>query len=159
MTPLFYIIILSGLLLLLVYWILSSSEQPREKPRKAINRFHNEAAQELLKYLPSDDVKEEDEFSLYVSDNQIIVYWNITPQSWLEKLEKLEWQQDQLKTTIRLYDATCHLLDTDVEDINGTCHFARNPATPYYAMLGVSNNQHYIPFYLSNPVPADASGQ
>lgn len=155
MVPLLFIILVSGILLLMVYWILSNPGKRRYPEHTPPRKYDFETAQELFKYVePVKELTEENELKLSAHSRYILASWNIKPSTWQEILGEFGADLKYEDLLIRLHDSRMQSSDFElpVSDLSGTCHFQSIPGTAYYAVIGIKQGKDFIPLFLSNTI-------
>lgn len=155
MTPLLFIILVTLVLLLMIYWILSVPAKRRYPETTPPKKYDFETAQELFKYVePAGEMAEENELKLSAQSKYILASWNIKPSAWQEILNEFGSDLEYEDLLIRLHDSRLYSNDFElpVSDLSGTCHFQSIPGTAYYAVIGIKQNDDFIPLLLSNTI-------
>lgn len=155
MVPLLFIILVTAVLLLLVYWILSSPAKRRHPEAAPQRKYDFETAQELFKYVePVKELAKENELKLSSHSKYILASWNIKASTWQEILSEFGADLKYEDLLIRLHDSRLESNDfgLPVSDLSGTCHFQSVPGTSYYAVIGIKQEKDFIPLFLSNTI-------
>lgn len=155
MTPLLFIILVTLVLLLMVYWILSVPTKRRYPENTPPKKYNFETAQELFKYVePVREMAEDNELKLSAHSKYILASWNIKLSTWQEILNEFGADLEYEDLLIRLHDSRLHSNDFElpVSDLSGTCHFQSIPGTAYYAVIGIKQSDDFIPLFLSNTI-------
>ncbi|MEN6325162.1 MAG: hypothetical protein ABFD18_02980 [Syntrophomonas sp.] len=155
MVPLLFIILVTAVLLLMVYWILSSPAKRRHPEATPQRKYDFETAQELFKYVePVIEMAKENELKLSSHSKYILASWNIKLSTWQEILNEFGADLEYEDLLIRLHDSRLQSsnFELPVSDLNGTCHFQAIPGTAYYAVIGIKQGKDFIPLFLSNTI-------
>ncbi len=155
MVPLLFIILVTGVLLLMVYWILSSPAKRPHPENTPQRKYDFETAQELFKYVePVREMTRENELKLSAHSKYILASWNIKPSTWQEILDEFGVDLKYEDLLIRLHDSRLQSSDFElpVSDLSGTCHFQSIAGTAYYAVIGIKQGDDFIPLFLSNTI-------
>jgi len=154
MTPLLFISVVTLILLALVYWILSSHEKrlsgQDHHPDSGSLSF--ETAQELLKHADQDQISKEDVLRLKAWDQDIMVYWQVSPDTWEETLGKYGLKDNYDRIIIRLYDPYLRIRDIEVHHLTGGQRIKTGEFHVNYAVLGINRKEDFIPLFLSRTV-------
>lgn len=156
MTPLLFIIIASTVLLLLVYWVLSTlrNDDAPDNSRK----FKFETAPELsFDYSisnHSDIPPDNNELKLSkINESQLVAQWNISEEKWQEKLSAIGYPFTAENITLRVYPTSAGMksFDIPVKSLQGSHDFFCQPDTAYYVVLGILQTT-FVPLIFSNTV-------
>lgn len=151
MTPFLFILIVTSLLILLVYWVLSTVRET-ENIRTKIPRFNYELAAELSTYgeselyLPQDSIK----FTGY-KNNTWFAYWNLSQEKFAQIAQQHDTIPDPERIVLRLYEISewQRYFDIGVKSISGRCRFELQAGVSYYVVLGMNVKKHFIPILTS----------
>ncbi|MDD3267932.1 MAG: hypothetical protein PHX14_01305 [Syntrophomonadaceae bacterium] len=155
MIPLVFILLVTAVLILMVYWILSNPKKPDHPETTPQRKYDFETAGELFKYVePVRAMPEENELKLSAHSKYILASWNIKPSTWQEILDEFGAALDYEDLLIRLHDSRLqpNSYELPISDLSGTCHFQSIPGTAYYAVIGVKQADDFIPLFLSNTI-------
>lgn len=151
MTSLLFIIVVTSVLILLIYWVLSTIKET-DKIQTKIPRFKYEIAQELAVYGESE---------LYVPENTVkftgqdakslFAYWNMTREKFNQVAEEYQIDPDPERIVLRLYEVSDWLryYDIKVKSMAGRCRFELQAGVAYYVVLGVRKGKEFIPILAS----------
>lgn len=152
MPPLLYITLLTVVLLLMLYWVLSSYRPRRERRVKVPDkvRFAYESAQELFKYLeegefylPSNSIK-----LLPTESGQLRTYWHLSQGKWQELLKQVKPDDQQL--VLRLHQGEDCYQEVPVTKPAGSYDWEVQEAPHYYASIGIKTRDNYTPILISS---------
>lgn len=160
MTPLLFITLVTAVLLILLYWILSTLDF-QEKGRKKGRRpsYHFETAQELFKYVEPDYELVENSIKLTkTSPNYVIVCWNLSQEKWNESRSVQTNKPDVEDIILRLLETSKQfkILDIPVNSLLGKYEFKLENNTTWYASLGFVNNESFNPILTSNKISTNS---
>ncbi|HBQ87175.1 MAG TPA: hypothetical protein DER33_09175 [Syntrophomonas sp.] len=154
MVPLVFILIVSLILILLVYWVLSTMRLDETKDEDA-GTFFFESAPELftygympavLPYIPF----EPDRLKLIRGNaNHLIAYWMVGAGQQAEFTKNGSMDG---KLVLRIYQTSFGIIFDDVwvDTLKGSHYFESKPETAYYAVLGVKKDDTFFPWLYSN---------
>ena len=156
MSPLLYIILLTVVLLVMLYWVLGSLSPQRERRVRVPDRirFAFESAQELFKYLeegefylPDDSIK-----LMPAESGQLRAYWHLSQGKWQEILKQLGTKSGDKQLVIRLYqdnNEDCYQ-EIPVKKPVGSYDWEVPRESPYYISLGIKSRDNYTPVLISS---------
>lgn len=155
MVPILFIVIVTAVLSLLIYWVLKSTGTPEPKTVPAKIRFHYELASELSVYgeselyVPQDTVK----FSGQEANN-MLAYWNLSRDKFEKSARHNKVKPDPESIVLRLYEVNewRNYFDIKVKSLAGRCRFELQPGNYYYLELGLGTRSQFIPILTSNTV-------
>ncbi|NLO21674.1 MAG: hypothetical protein GX119_06695 [Syntrophomonadaceae bacterium] len=150
MTPLLFISIVTLVLLLLVYWILSSLEKRPPEYLGNINMAKFETSQELFKYVDQNPMQEEDVLHLEYHEEQLQLFWNISQSTWQLSWDKYAEQEEPPAIVIRLFDGHSQIMDIPVHHMQGRQKIKTGSFQPSYGVLGVKVESDFLPLFLSH---------
>ncbi len=154
MTPVFFIILVSVILSLLVFWILNTI-QNTETAVPPKGAFSFESAAELGMH----DVGE-----FYLAQNNIkiqlckeslgLVYWNLDKAKWEEACAVYGIKPDIRRIVLRVNEMgeKIHYSDMWVGSFAGQYRFRLEAHKTYYVSLGVKYRRRFIPIITSNSI-------
>lgn len=154
MTSLLFIIIVTSVLILLVFWVLSTIKET-ETIRTKIPRFNYELAAELYTYgeselyLPLDSIK----FTGH-NNKTWFAYWNLSKGKFAEAAQQNDTTPDPEKLVLRLYEISewQRYSDIEVKSISGRCRFELQAGVSYYVVLGMNVKKQFIPILTSQTI-------
>ncbi|MGI5911675.1 MAG: hypothetical protein ACOX6E_03725 [Syntrophomonadaceae bacterium] len=162
MPPLLYIILLGAVLLLMLYWVLSTLNPQESKWRVKVpnhNLLSWESAQELFKYLETDEFYlAADDIKLQIAESgQLRVYWRFSPEKWQEILHRLGHKPGDRKLILRLYENDSIRNDGDIpiKMPAGSHDWDTQAKASYYASVGIKEKYNYIAILRSDAIKAD----
>lgn len=150
MPPLLYIFLLAAVLLLMVYWVLSAPTPGNTRAKIPVNKFYWESAQELFKYLeteefylPTDSIK-----ILKTDSGHVRAYWRISPDKWQDILKQLRLGHKELVLRINQKDNN----ESEVKvKLPVGCYDWDFPAENNLSVsLGIKDKNNYTPLLQSN---------
>jgi hypothetical protein len=156
MPPLLYIILLSAVLFIMLYWVLSAAGPEEHRSRFKMpsqDMFSWESAQELFKYLeteefylPADSIK-----LLAIDSGHLRAYWRISQSKWQEILKQLGNRASGRELILRLHQdgKTLDLPDASVKRPVGSYDWEIEAESSYYVSLGITGND-YTPLIISD---------
>ena len=157
MTPVLYVSLLAGMLLLIIYISLSTLGGSKKRRYKIPgHRFQFESAQELFKYVESEDLYlPHDSIKLVRNDyHRVTAYWHLSREKWEEyqDLSRETFRSDQI--FLRIYEAREFLKTRDipVRSTIGSYDFELPSRTFCYSSLGEKEGERFIPLLCSNLV-------
>lgn len=155
MTPLLFISVVTLILVALVYWIISNqdmqlSDRDHHYDHEGSIRF--EAAQELLKYVNDEKISQQDVLRLKAWDQDIMVYWQVSSDTWEDTINKYGLKNNYDRIVIRLYDPNLHIRDIEVNHLTGGQRIKTGDFHVNYAVLGIYRKGDFIPLFLSQTV-------
>lgn len=145
MTPLLFISLTTVVLVLLLYWILSTLDwQEKPKPRDP-KAYHFETAQELFKYMEPDTELASD--SIKMAQNRSgyrIITWNMSPEKWEESISERGMQPDERFIILRLEKRGKmeRVYDIPVGSLSGSYEFKANNNESWSASLGFKDDTY-----------------
>jgi len=154
MTPLIFIVIVTVVLCLLVFWVLNTIKHDN-KNSAAVRNFNFESASELA-------INSADEF--YLAQNAIkiqrcegeygLAFWNLSRSRWESICAEQGISQDMKRIVLRVNEAgeRFNYSDMWVRTIAGQCRFHLQPETAYYVTLGIQHRKRFIPIFTSNTI-------
>ncbi len=152
MTPVLFISIVTLVLVLLVYWILSNLEKrPPEFPSQR-NKARFETSQELFKYLDQDPGPEKDLLELEHHEEQLHLLWHMSSLTWQLTRDKYAPEEDPPSIVIRIFDPYSRIMDIPVQRMQGQEKVKTGSFKPIYGVLGVQVKGDFIPLFLSHPL-------
>lgn len=148
MIPLIFIVVVSLVLMLLVYWVLSTIKS--DNPDKDVGSFYFETAPELYTYGYLPDILpyipyESNQLKLCRgSASYLLAFWMVA-----EGEEPAAGQRD---LSLRIYQTSAGVVFTDipVSNLKGSHYFKVEPGRAYYAVLGDNHNGSFDPWLYSN---------
>ncbi len=155
MSPLLYIILLTVVLLLMLYWVLSSLTPRRERRIRVPDReFAFESAQELFKYLetgefhlPDNSVK-----LMPAESGHLRAYWHLSQEKWQEILKQVDNKPGGKQLVLRLHqdnkeDSYQEVL---IKKPAGSYDWEVTGESPCSISLGIKNRDNYTPILTSS---------
>ncbi|CFX85037.1 Uncharacterized [Syntrophomonas zehnderi OL-4] len=154
MTPVLFILIVSSLLIILLYWVLSTIRET-ENIRTKIPRFNYELAAELSSYgeselyLPQDSIK-----FIGHKNNTWFAYWNLSQEKLARTAQQHDTIPDPERIVLRLYEISewQRYFDIEVKSISGRCRFELQAGVSYYVVLGMNVKKQFIPMLTSQTI-------
>ncbi|MDD2586418.1 MAG: hypothetical protein PHT79_04980 [Syntrophomonadaceae bacterium] len=145
MTPLLFISLTTAVLVLLLYWILSTLDLQERPKRKDPKSYHFETAQELFKYLEPDTDLPFD--SIKIAQNRSgyrIVTWNLSQEKWEERISERAIEPDERFIILRLEKKgrMKRIYDIPVGKLNGSYEFKANNNESWTASLGFKDDTY-----------------
>jgi hypothetical protein len=147
MTPLLFIIILTGILVILVYWVLSTPNYWKQIIGK---RGYFETAQKLHINIKPD--AEPGDILQLTKNDRIIIKWNLENEAWNQQIKRYLKDISSRDILIRVYDPDLNFFEIPADAVSGTYSFDGNPDTTYYAVIGIKSNNNFLPLFLANVV-------
>lgn len=155
MTPLIFILIVSLILALLVYWVISTLNYENK-----LNEHHNlryETASELsYGFAVRNGLSpRENELKLIRLDEmQLLAGWNISQEKWEEKAKAVDHGVHESNITLRVYYTSNSVksFDIPVKSLRGSHELFYRSGTSYYVALGILNGSAFIPVIFSNTI-------
>mgnify|MGYP000843554244 FL=1 len=153
MSPILYIFLLTLVVALMLYWVISSLDTRKKNEEREEIDFHLETAQELFKYLEPEQ-ETGDVLHLSSHPGYILAYWRINPKRWKQLEAKYGPNIGVNSLAIRLHESasSSNTFELPVEELDGTCYFKSNSQVSYYGIIGIQKEDNFIPLMLSNPV-------
>lgn len=150
MAPLLYILILSGVLILLIYGTLTLLDSQDRPDRIWPARDYDfEAGQELFKYLPPQP-EPPNTLVLIPQGDQITATWQVCPPA------AEEW----VPLILRVYSSHPYgHFDVEAPAPDGQFCFNAHTGAAYYAAVGLRQSGDFCPLVLSAPVVSSAQGK
>jgi hypothetical protein len=150
MTPLIFISIVTLILVLLVFWILSSLE--KKPPEYLGNRGEAkfETSQELFRYIDQDPIQDEDVLHLDYQKEELKLFCNISQCTWQHSWQQYTKQEDSPDLLIRIFDSHSQTMDIPVQDRQGRQKVKTGSFKPSYGVMGVKVENEFIPLFLSH---------
>jgi hypothetical protein len=157
MTPLMFIIITSVVLLLLVYWVLSTLYKEDEVTDN--RKYFFETAPELGTFdynVPYNinAVSLTNEVKLFkINELQLLAQWDISENKWKEELSKINqpFTLDNIILRVSQTSAGVKSFDIPIKSLQGSHDFFSRPDTAYYIVLGIMQDS-FIPVIFSNTI-------
>ena len=158
MTPILYVSLLAGMLLLIIYISLTTlaDRSPNRHFKVPGHMFQFESAQELFKYVESEDIYlPHDSIKLVRNDyHRVTAYWHLSREKWEEyqNLSRETFRQEQI--FLRIYEAREFLRTRDipVRSTIGSYDFELPSKTFCYGSLGIKEGERFLPLLCSNLV-------
>ena len=146
MSPLLYIILLITVLLLMLYWVLSSLTPRRERRIRVPDReFAFESAQELFKYLETGE--------FYLSGNSIKLmhaqsghlraYWHLRQEKWQELLKQVGNKTGEEELVLRLHQGEDSYQEVPIKKPAGSYDWEVTGDSPCSISLGIKSRDNY----------------
>lgn len=153
MVPLVFILIVSLVLFLLVYWVLSTMRLDETRDKDA-GSFFFETAPELFTYGYMPDIRpyipfEANRLKLVRGNaDHLITYWMIED----DKKEEFKKNIGHGELVLRIYQTSFGIIyeELPVDSLKGSHYFESKPETAYYAVLGVKKDDSFVPWFYSN---------
>lgn len=153
MSPLLYIILLTAVLLLMLYWVLSSLSPRRERRVRVSDRgFAFESAQELFKYLetgefylPGDSIK-----LIPAESGHLRAYWHLKQEKWQEILKQVDNKPGGKQLVLRLHQGEDSHQEVPVKKSAGSYDWEVREDSPYFISLGIKSRDNYTPVLISS---------
>ena len=153
MSPLLYIILLTAVLLLMLYWVLSSLSPGQEgRVRVPDREFAFESAQELFKYLeegefylPDDSVK-----LMPAESGHLRAYWHLKQEKWQEILKQVDKKSGEEGLVLRLHQGEDSYQEVPVNKPAGSYDWDVPGESPCYVSLGIKSKDNYTPLLISS---------
>lgn len=149
MTPIIFIISVSLVLLLMLYWILSDYDRGR---RRQQNHYQFEAAQELFKYVDEDVYLGENRIELTRLElEKVQALWNLSQDKWMELCGINDKKKKTREPFLRFYQACEQLRTFDIliRHRSGRQDFDLPPGTACYFAIGYKENGRFFPIMTS----------
>lgn len=153
MSPLLYIILLTTVLLLMLYWVLASLS-PRRVHRVKVPdrvRFAFESAQELFKYLetgefylPGDNIK-----LMPAESGHLRAYWHLKQEKWQEILKQVGNKTGEEELVLRLHQGEDSYQEVSIKKPAGSYDWEVTGESPCYISLGIKSKNNYNPLLIS----------
>lgn len=148
MTPLLFISIVTLIILLMVFWVLSSIKDfsIRGDQKKL---FDFESGQRLIDYV---EPQSEDHIFLIIKDSMHMrAYWILSEEKWQESTAR-NTSKIELILRINKSKPIAKTYDHTIKDLSGEFDFIISPQSTYYASLGTNDEGHFIPIIFSNTI-------
>jgi hypothetical protein len=153
MSPLLYIILLTTVLLLMLYWVLSSFSPRRERRIRVPDReFAFESAQELFKYLetgefylPGDSLK-----LMPAESGHLRAYWHLKQEKWQEILKQVDNKTGEEYLVLRLHQGEDSYQEVPVKKPAGSYDWEVSGESPCSISLGIKSRDNYRPVLISD---------
>lgn len=152
MTPIIFIISVSLVLMLMLFWILSDYDRGR---RRQQNSFQFETAQELFKYVDEELYLGENRIELVRPEpGRVQALWNLSQEKWIELCGISEQKKKTREPYLRFYQACDQVrtFDTALRHRSGHQDFDLQPGTACYFTLGYKENGKFFPAMTSRTV-------
>lgn len=157
MVPLVFILIVSLILILLVYWVLSTMrlDETDQTKDKDAGTFFFESAPDLFTYGYMPAVRpyipfEPNRLKLIRGNaNHLIAYWMIETDQQAEFTKSVSMDG---KLALRIYQTSFGIIyeEIPIDTLKGSHYFESKPETAYYAVLGVKKDDSFFPWLYSN---------
>ena len=152
MSPLLYIILLTVVLLLMLYWVLSSLSPRREQRVRVPDReFAFESAQELFKYLetgefylPGNSIK-----LIPAESGHLRAYWHLKQEKWQEILKQVGKKSGEEGLVLRLHQGEDSFQEVPVKKPAGSYDWEVTGDSPCSISLGIKSRDNYTPLLTS----------
>ncbi len=154
MTALLFIIIVTSVLILLIYWVLANIKET-ETIRTKIPNFNYEMAPELSTYGASELYLAQNSIKFAGNDSSsIFAYWRLEQEKLAEVADQNHTAPDTERIVLRLYEVNDWLryFDIHVKSISGRCRFELQPGISYYVVLGLNLSNSFIPILTSETI-------
>lgn len=154
MTPLLFIIIVTTVLSLLIYWVLNTIKEGDTLQTK-IPRFNYEVAPELASYGESELYVPQNSIKFIGNDaKSLFAYWNLSQEQFAKLAQENQITPDPECIVLRLYEVSewLRFSDINVKSISGRCRFELQPGIAYYVVLGLKVKNKLIPLLTSNTI-------
>ncbi len=152
MTALLFITIAGLLLILMTFWILSTS-QSEDRVQKYREHFAFESSTELATNEEGEFYLALDAIRLRVMDNgQLRVSWNLSRSKWEQTCREHNLQPDMKYMVLRISTGHGEQLDMWVSSLAGQYKFWPEYYPDYYACLGLKLHQQFYPIITSDIV-------
>ena len=154
MTPLIFIILVASILILLLYWILStyrndesSSGHKQDYKFEVAGEFA--ADTEFDRSLPENTIK-----LIQEEHHCLLAGWNLQEAKLTELAGENRVDANPEHICLRLYESgnLLHHSDMNVSSIQGSCRLYLQGENAYYACLGIKEDQLFIPLLTSNTI-------
>jgi hypothetical protein len=156
MVPLVFILIVSLVLILLVYWVISTMKFDDDQDTEA-GSFFFETAPELYTYGYLPDIQpyipyQTNQIRLCRGNSShLLTYWMV------EEDKKAEFMKDSSingELGLRIYQTSAGVKydDVAIRNLKGSYHFSSKPDTAYYTVLGIKDHDTFIPWIYSNTI-------
>ncbi|MGI5921114.1 MAG: hypothetical protein ACOX6I_05195 [Syntrophomonadaceae bacterium] len=157
MTPLLFILVATAVIILLVYWVLSTVRDDYQPFDRSSSYF--ETASELGPYdysKPAEPVIPLDRNEVKLSrptDLHLVACWNVSLNKWQEKIAEINQRVTEENITLRVFQTSAGVksFDIPVKSLRGRHEFFCRPGTSYYVVLGILQVD-FIPLIFSNTV-------
>lgn len=154
MVPLVFILIVSLVLFLLVWWVLSTLRIDGTYDKEA-GSFFFETAPELYTYGYMPDIRSYIPFENNclrlnrVNSKRLLAYWMIDDDK-ADEFNKAGSIDGEL--VLRICQTGSVYKDVPAESLKDSYHFEFKPETAYYAVLGMKKDDSFFPWLYSNTV-------
>lgn len=153
MVPLVFILIVSLVLILLVYWVLSTMRLDDAEGSKTGSLFF-ETAPELYAYGYMPDIIPHIPFEpnrLHLcrgNSTHLLSYWMVED----DKKEEFSKAGSDGELVLRIYQTSAGVVydEIPVDSLKGSHYFELKPETAYYTVLGLKNKDAFSPWLYSN---------
>jgi len=154
MSPLLYIILLTTVLLLMLFWVLVSLSPRQERRFRLPDRvsFAFESAQELFKYLeegefylPDDSVK-----LMPAESGHLRAYWHLGQGKWQEILKQVGNKTGEEELVLRLHQGKDTYQEVPVKKPVGSYDWEVTGESPCSISLGIKSRDNYTPVLTSS---------
>lgn len=149
MTPIIFIISVSLVLMLMLYWILRDFDRGR---RRQQDNFQFETAQELFNYVDEDVYLGENHIELIRPEmGRVQALWNFSQDKWAELCGVSEQKKKTREPYLRFYQASEQLRTFDMSLRNRSGHqdFDLPANTACYFSIGYKENGRFFPVMTS----------
>jgi len=158
LTPLIFIFSVSAVLVLLLYWIMSTldakSQNKRNRNSQKYNKFKLKLSSELSNITPLKKlINQKDILRLAAQANHVLAYWHLSANTWNDYLRQLNESQP-VSLVIKLNSSEVRVppIIKVIDDCKGNVHFPSKPGMAYYAILGIKREDTFTPLLLSNTI-------
>jgi len=154
MTPLIFIVIVTVVLCLLIYWVLNTIKQDNKKTFSARSLYF-ESASELAINSPHEFYLAQNAIKIQRCEGEFgLVFWNLSRTKWESICAEQGISPDMKRIVLRVNEAAEHFNYSDmwVRTIVGQCRFHLQPETAYYVTLGIKHRKRFIPIFTSNTI-------
>jgi hypothetical protein len=154
LTPLVFIFIAALVLLMLVYWIMTT-ERYDDQSRRESGDFNFEIAPELAVNGNSEFYLAQNTIKIQLSGNEYAqVFWNLSRARWEKVCAEHEMKPDLRQIVLRLAEIGERVDYSDmwVMTTAGQYRFRLQPQNSYYLTLGIKHGQLFIPILTSNTI-------
>lgn len=152
MSPLLYIILLTAVLLLMLYWVISSLSPRQERRARVPDReFAFESAQELFKYLetgefylPGDSIK-----LMPAESGHLRAYWHLSQGKWQEILKQVDNKTGEKQLVLRMHQSEDSYQEVRIKKPAGSYDWEVTGESPCSISLGIKSRDNYTPVLTS----------
>ncbi len=153
MTPLLFISVVTLVLIVMIYWILSSLEKRSpEEDHEARERIRFESSPELFDFPDPNTVAEQDVLRIQAHKDSLQLYWQVSSTTWENTMQKLGLDNKKKAIVIRVFNSTAQAMDFPVNDIQGGQQVKTGSFQASYAVLGVKITDKFVPLFLSRQI-------